>query len=456
MNDSSLLATKSRQLTTTYQWYVGYVGSIFLLTCIALLSFVWPCYRAFLPIMINTNEGWNAFFADAAMERMPLYPSLDKLITNNYPPLSFYVVGSLGKVVGDPILAGRVLSLLAVVTIAFFIGKVVKQLGGSFQAAVVGGSYFLATMCLSFRWYVGVNDPQLLAQAIMVIGFFLFLRAMERDCDYWIPLLLMVVAGFFKHNIITLPCAAMLGLVLWRRWRALGFSLFFSGILVAIGLACCYRCYGIDFLNNFLTPRSWSLEKALNAFGDLQSLMIGSILWLLMASKTWQQKRVKFITIIMLIAFIVGFMQRLGSGVFVNAQFDLVIAVGIAMGVGFQLLIDQKEEFSQLLWLIFLIGPFLVSPNLYSFTKIFSSAGQAAIKQEEQEMNQLVEEVRLSPVDVFCESYITYRAGKPFIVDAFNVEERIKAHKLPPDIIEQMIREGKLIGVKRAWLVGEE
>ena len=29
------------------------------------------------------------------MGRMPLYPSLDQLITNNYPPLSFYIVGDV-------------------------------------------------------------------------------------------------------------------------------------------------------------------------------------------------------------------------------------------------------------------------------------------------------------------------------------------------------------------------
>ena len=429
-------------------------GAVFFLSCIVFLSFVWPCYRAFLPIMVNTNEGWNAFFSDAAMGKMPLYPSLDKLITNNYPPLSFYVVGGFGKILGDPILAGRILSLLAIIIIAFCIGKIVRQFGGSLQAAVVGSAYFIGTMCLSFRWYVGVNDPQLLAQAIMIIVFFLFLRAMERDANYWLPLLIMVIAGFFKHNIITLPLSAMLGLVLWRRWRALRFSLFFSLVLAVIGLACCYGCYGADFSNNFLTPRSWMLEKASDALGDLYSLWIGIFLWLLIAWRERQQKSVQLITIMMIMALVVGFLQRLGSGVFVNAQFDLVIAVAIAMGLGFQLL--SKKESWQLVWIFLLTGPFLFSSNLYSFTQIFSSSGRAAIKQEEQEMNQLIEEVSTSPVDVFCESYITYRAGKPFVVDAFNVEERIKAKKLPVDAVDRLIEEGKLVEVKRLWLVGEE
>lgn len=431
-------------------------GAAFLLAVIAVLAFLWPCYRVFLSIMINTNEGWNAFFADAAMGKMPLYPSLDRLITNNYPPLSFYVVGGFGKMIGDSILAGRLLSLLAMVIITFFVGKIVRQFGGSFQAAVLGGSYFLATMCLSFRWYVGANDPQLLAQAIMIVGFFFFLQAIEKDANYWLPLFVMVLAGFFKHNIITLPLSAMLGLVLWHRWRALKWSFLFSGLLVIIGVFCCYSCYGNDFFHNFLAPRSWMLEKIYDALGDLQSLAIGMLLWLLIATTESQDRRVQFITAMMFMALILGFVQRLGSGVFVNAQFDLVIVTAIAMGFGFQLLSDEGKKLSQLFWLFFLIGPFLFSANLYSFTQIFSSASRTAFKQEEQEMNQLIEEVKASPVDVFCESYITYRAGKPFVIDAFNVEERIKAKKLPVDVVDRLIEEGKLVEVKRTWLVGEE
>ena len=431
-------------------------SALFLLVTIAALAMLSPTYRAFFKVVISCNEGWNAFFADAAMGKMPLYPSLDKLITNNYPPLSFYVLGSFGKLCGDPILAGRILSLLAIIIIAFCIGKIVRQFGGSLQAAVVGSAYFIGTMCLSFRWYVGVNDPQLLAQEIMIVGFFLFLRSMERDANYWLPLLIMVIAGFFKHNIITLPLSAMLGLVLWRRWRALRFSLLFSGVLVALGLACCYGCYGADFFHNFLTPRSWMPEKTMDALGDLHSLVIGIFLWLLIAWRKRQQKSVQLITIMMIMALVLGFVQRLGSGVFVNAQFDLVMTISIAMGVGFQFLASAKKEWQQFLWLLFLVAPFLVSPNLYSFTQIFSSSGRAAMAQEEQEMNQLVEEVKIFPVDVFCESYITYRAGKPFFVDAFNVEERIKAKKLPADAVDRLIEEGKLVEVKREWLVGEE
>ena len=99
---------------------------------IAAWSFAWPVYRAFLNVEIQNNEGWNAYFADAAMAKVPLYPSPDQLITNNYPPLSFYLVGSVGRLVGDSLLAGRLLSLVAVIAIATAIvltGRLARRRG---------------------------------------------------------------------------------------------------------------------------------------------------------------------------------------------------------------------------------------------------------------------------------------------------------------------------------------
>ena len=45
----------------------------------------------------NYSEGWHAYRADAALAGGVLYPAPDALTSNNYPPLSFYVVGALGR-----------------------------------------------------------------------------------------------------------------------------------------------------------------------------------------------------------------------------------------------------------------------------------------------------------------------------------------------------------------------
>jgi len=62
-------------------------------------------------VPLDPNEGWNAYLAHAAVTGAPLYPQ--GLMVNNYPPLSFYIVGALGTITGDPIVAGRLVSLIS-------------------------------------------------------------------------------------------------------------------------------------------------------------------------------------------------------------------------------------------------------------------------------------------------------------------------------------------------------
>ena len=187
---------------------------------IAIWSFAWTVYRAFLNIEIEPNEGWNAYFADAAMGKMPLYPSTDQLITNNYPPLSFYIVGLVGRFMGDPVLAGRLLSLVAVVAIATAIALCVRRLGGSGVPAKISAAFFVATMSRFFMPYVGMNEPQLLGEAIMTFGFLWFLIARSNDRGYVGPVLLMALAGFVKHNIIAMPVTVFLWLALFTSPRS--------------------------------------------------------------------------------------------------------------------------------------------------------------------------------------------------------------------------------------------
>lgn len=77
---------------------------------LAAVYFAWPVYRAFLPLQIENGGAWNAYHADFIRAGLPLY-SFDDFITNNYPPLSFYLLDALSAVTGvDVLYVGRVLS----------------------------------------------------------------------------------------------------------------------------------------------------------------------------------------------------------------------------------------------------------------------------------------------------------------------------------------------------------
>ncbi|MCF7729959.1 MAG: glycosyltransferase family 39 protein [Chthoniobacterales bacterium] len=434
--------------------------SLVLLTIIAAISMLWSIQRSFLGVMINSNEGWNAFFGDAAMGKMQLYPSPDELITNNYPPLSFYIVGSLGKILGDTILAGRLLSLLAIGVISIFIAQIIKKLSitsgklaSSLQGRLIGVTYFIGTLTIFFKWYVGANDPQLLAQAIMIIGFSLFIKAMEQERNYWIAIFVMVIAGFFKHNIITMPLTIMLWLLLQKKWKVFFFCSFFALSLIILGFAICLGAYGFDFYYNFTSPRSCLLFKVSHAFSDLGALSVGLLFWFFTSWKFRKESSVHLVSLMVFIALIVGFVQRLGNGVFVNAQFDLVIALSIGLGIAFTLCSRDHCYLLQLIGIIALALFFLLEP---SFLYIFSPSYHRRLAESEQIMKDHIEMVRAMPGDVFCESYVAYRAGKPFAADALNVEERMRVGRLPKDTMTRRFMQHQLREVDYVWDVGIE
>src|SRR4030081_26975 len=169
-------------------------AQIALLALLALYFLVWPVWRAQFPMEIAQNEGWNAYHADAAMGGGALYPSPDTLVVNNYPPLSFYALGLLGRVFGDPLYVGRVLSLLATLGLGALIGKVVLQLGGGRAAAAIAGLLFGSPRAPSYTLFVGMNDPQLAGQFVMVAALAWFLAG-DRAGTSAEPAILLMVAG---------------------------------------------------------------------------------------------------------------------------------------------------------------------------------------------------------------------------------------------------------------------
>ncbi len=262
-------------------------AQVALLALLALYFLIWPLWRAQFPIEIAQNEGWNAYHADAAVGGGVLYPSPDTLIVNNYPPLSFYALGFLGRIFGDPLFVGRVLSLLATIGLGALIAKVVLQLGGGRAAAAIAGLWFVATMARSYGRFVGMNDPQLAGQFVMVAALAWFLARDKAGKSAEPAILLMVLAGFWKHNIVAIPATVLVWLLLRDGRRAV--RPLAVGIAAAVfGLAVCIAVYGDVFLANLLTPRPSRLMRALGGIGRSQWILPALVLWALWA---WGERK---------------------------------------------------------------------------------------------------------------------------------------------------------------------
>jgi Dolichyl-phosphate-mannose-protein mannosyltransferase len=437
---------------TTKADHARYLSVIeWMLYAIAAWSFAWPVYRAFLNIEIENNEGWNAYFADAAMGRMPLYPSADQLITNNYPPLSFYIVGLVGRFAGDPVLAGRLLSLVAVVAIATAIALSVRRLGGSGVAARISAAFFVATMSRFFMPYVGMNEPQLFGEAIMAFAFLGFLVARSNDRGYVGPVLVMALAGFVKHNIIAMPLTAFLWLSLYRRREAVK-CFFVAAIVIIAGTAICYGLFGRNFFLGIFSPRHYSLKRALRIFGELEWVSVGLLACVYNAWARRHDAGVQLCSWFIAIALASYFLQKGGAGVDINAQFDLVIAVSMGLGLAFThvslwpIARRLRSGQSQAILLLAVCARLLASKQLQPVRLIFDPSFRNEIVMREQAMTDSVERVRRIPGDVTCgrNMLVNYRADKPFVVDAFNAEQRILARALPKDAISARVAAGKL------------
>jgi hypothetical protein len=423
--------------------------SIGALVLIAGLSALWPAYRAFLDIEIDYCEGWNAYHADAAMGRMPLYPARDQLITNNYPPLSFYIVGGLGWLIDDNILAGRLLSLAAIAAIAVGVALATRRLGGSPMAASVGAVYFVATMCRFFTGYVGMNDPSLLARAVMTAGFVAFLGARQRDSGYTAPLLLMVAAGFIKHNIIAMPLTAIIWLAL-NRPRQMVKSGIVAGMAVAAGFGLCFAVFGADFFENLTSPRVFLWRQAFDSVGHLQWVAVGMAAWLYVGVTRRGDPDVRLCSLLIGVGLFAFLIQKTGVGVASNAQFDLVFGVSIGVGLAFTQapLLPLARRFSpdalRFAFLIAICVRLAASARIEPVRLLIDPSFHAEIAAREAAMSATIARIKTAPGDVDCCLYACYRAKKPFFVDPFNCHQRMKAGKLPPDAISKLIANGKL------------
>src|SRR5260370_42199993 len=108
----------------------------------------------------GTNGGWTAFHSTHVYSGA-LYPPRNEFVVNNYPPLWYYLTGGLALIFGDPVVPGRIISILAFAATAIAIFSAVRRLGGSAGAGSIAGLTFVAIMTILYRWWIGLAEPQM-------------------------------------------------------------------------------------------------------------------------------------------------------------------------------------------------------------------------------------------------------------------------------------------------------
>lgn len=291
----------------------------------------------FAHISSDPDEGWNAIHAVLAMGGGALYPP-GELTGTNYPPVSFLLVGLVGKLVGDMIFSGRLLAIMGVVGTAGLIWhislKLTRDRSAAAAALLLFGLYNV-TLC---RSYLGMDDPQWLGQSCALLGLTLLLpqtaNTMPDRGRVSLAAVLFVTSGFVKQNLVGIPIAVTLWLALEDR-RAFMVWLLSACAALAVGFGLCAHAYGLPFfLNIFSSPRHYVASRAIiRSLPFLLSFlpMIAAAYWLL---RFWQQDaRLRLLLICALFALITGIVERCGVGVDINAHFETLSVLCIVSGL---------------------------------------------------------------------------------------------------------------------------
>ncbi|MDB5726349.1 MAG: conserved rane protein of unknown function, partial [Novosphingobium sp.] len=384
--------------------------------------------------------GWNGFFQLRAMAGQPLYSGYSPFFANNYPPLSFFLVGAIGRVIGDPILAGRLVSLAALAVIAWASGSIVRSAGGGKWERLLA----IATCVLLFAAfatdYLGMNDPQLLAQACATAALAVYLGGGRSTGRIVLTALLVAISVMTKHNLILVPLL-ITGDVLLRGNGRQRTAWFLSGIvLAALSAALLWGLAGSAPFAMILAPRSWEVDRAFLFTVEILARYQAPIAVVGVGLYAARRRRPAGLILVYLIAAIaVGAAWSGGAGTDINVFFDLSIALAIGAGLAALELRERGVSLRYLAAFALLAnaGALFFAPQALGRFGV-DMAGDLADRAHL--FAQDTAYLAAKPGPVLCQSQLLcLRAGKPMFYDSFNATQAMRFGNLPKDTLTGML-----------------
>ena len=124
--------------------------------------------------------------------------------------------------------------------------------------------------------------------------------------------------------------------------------LLLAASFIVAGFMLCYWSYGHDFIFNFFPSRRILVSKGPLALLDLSCVLIPAIAAFSILWKKRGDQGALLILIMMAVGTMVTFLQRIGSGVSINSQFDFNIALAAAVGLAFHFLSDPSLSWKKI------------------------------------------------------------------------------------------------------------
>jgi hypothetical protein len=398
------------------------LGLMSLSVLFLLFIFIW---RIQFKYSIDYNEGWNAYYCNAAVSGEPIYDNKTEWTGVNYPPVSFYLVGFVGRIMGDQLLAGRCISVLSLLLIVIGTGCLVRKLKGDVFDAIFASVFCLGLFVADAPHYMGMDDPQLLANVIILGGLMLYLQNPSR---LLLIAMLCSVGIFVKHTVIALPVAITIDLFFRSRKDFLKWTVYL--LLVLAGLTLIIQVStGGEFLQQLSADRRYSMEKLVYWLIRLGKWILIPLLvaspWLFHSLK---RDVYRIIPVYLITSLFIGIVFSGGIGTDVNMFFDLFIILSVAAGLLFSYFRSTLQNINFKPHLVSFLLSVVLSVSLFSGflqqCKNLETCFQSPLKEKAFLKDSNFLRSRSGPV--LCENILLcYSAGKIFEYDPFFAREKL-------------------------------
>ncbi|MDB5901162.1 MAG: hypothetical protein JWM26_40 [Betaproteobacteria bacterium] len=385
-------------------------------------------------VPLDPNEGWNAFHAAAAVAAGALYPAPESLYFNNYPPLSFYVVGAIGSFTNDYIVAGRALSIASFLWVVGCAGLSARALGASREHAAFA-AVFLAAVLLRYSHYVGIDDPQLFGHAVAMTGTVALLRRPASLSAAVFAAALYACALFIKPNLLAAPIATLAWLLACHRRSAAVYAA--AGAVAALVLLLgCIGAYGPAFISHLLSPRTYAASElasgSLKWFGKTAPFFV-PLAWL---AARWREDAAALWCLLYVgLAVALGTWFIGGAGVDQNVYFDAYIGLAVAAAIVLERV--RASSARAALALACYVAPLAVSSVVGLHAAWLTPRyWLAPLDAHERAFAQAVAFVRERPGPAACEEQaLCYWAGKRPTVDYVNLGQHVAAGRVDEKLL---------------------